>query len=115
MTTPENSPTDLQVRTVMWCAATKSAEELGLTRKFRMDTLWDGQLVIIATPSGMNTGRVLITHKKTGTVSSEYCHLNGQLLYERTYDSAGEGWGGETKLISHLPQEVAIFVENTLD
>jgi hypothetical protein len=98
----------------MWSAAVYSAENLGLTRKFNVDNLWDGQLVLIATPKGINIGNVKIVFTEDGTLRHEKCFLNEQLLYERTHDSEVNVWDATPELVSHLPEQVAIFVENAL-
>jgi hypothetical protein len=112
--TPIDTPTDLKVRQIMWSAAVYAAENLHLTRKFKIDHLWDGQLVLLATPNGMNIGKVHITVTEEGTLRHEKCYLNDQLIYEQTHDSEINIWESSPELVSYLPKQVGIFVENSL-
>lgn len=103
-------PKELKVRQLMWSYAIDAAQQLGLTRRDSIDNLMDGQLVMVATPHGINVGNVNMVYEETETSRHEKYYLNGALLYEHTYDSPVSSWGEYPTLVSHLPKEVMIYV-----
>lgn len=102
---------DLQVRQVMWASSLFVAENLRMNRREEIDNLWEGQLVMIATPRGMNIGRIKVAHSETENSRHEKYHLNDELLYENTYAGTISDWGEYPTMVSHLPSDSVIYVE----
>lgn len=100
---------DAQVAHVMWYYAAYAAERLGMVLREEVDNLLEGQLVLVATPNGMNVGHVSVKFEEDEESRSESYSLNGQLLYEHHFTKP-ETWSAHPKLISHLPEKVAVYV-----
>lgn len=101
---------ELQIRQTMWAATLHVAEQLRLTRRESFDDLMEGQLVLIATPHGMNIGNVKMVYEETETSRHEKFYLNDALLYEHNYDSPVSTWGEHPTTVNHLPAQVVIYV-----
>lgn len=101
---------ELQIRQVMWAATTHTAEQLRLTRRESFDDLMEGQLVLVATPHSMNIGKVKMVYEATETSRHEKFYVNDVLLYEHNYDSPESSWGEHPTTVSHLPEQVVIYV-----
>lgn len=101
---------ELQIRQTMWAATLHVAEQLRLTRRESFDDLMEGQLVLVATPHSMNIGNVRIKYAETETSRQEKFYVDGVLLYEHNYDSPVSTWGEHPTTVSHLPEQVVIYV-----
>jgi hypothetical protein len=101
---------ELKIRQIMWSYAVDAAKQLGLTRRDSIDDLLEGQLIMVATPNGMNIGNVTMVYEATETSRHEKYYVNGELLYQYDYDSPVSSWGEHPTMVNHLPKEVVIYV-----
>lgn len=101
---------ELQIRQVMWAATLHTAEQLRLTRRESFDDLMEGQLVLVATPHSINIGNVKMVYEETETSRTEKFYVEDVLLYEHKYDNPEPTWGEHPTTVSHLPEQVVIYV-----
>lgn len=115
------SITDTEVAEATMAAAAEMARALGMTREEDMTTLWEGQRVMLATATGIVTGKIRVAHGEFREAKIDTYLLGDTVLSDSKFSETAlckyrfgaNGNGGffeEPDIACSLPVDAVLYV-----